>query len=280
MIILLTATIVVVAARGNAQTEQPQSLNEVNKQLSNPISSIWALQFQQNTYWLNRPERNAVNLLFQPVLPVALTPDWNLITRPVIPVMDSEPYINGSGNLHRVTGFGDTIFATLLSPSPKLAGRWLLGLGPTFIFPTASNQRLGQDKWQMGPAGVFGFLGDKWIAGVFPQQWLSVGGAGSGTTSSMNIQYFFTYFPGDGWGIGTSPNILVNWYANRGGNMLTVPIGLSISKVVRIGPLPVKFQIQPQYMPVHPDVFGQKWNVQFSITPVIPKLIKGDLFGD
>lgn len=150
MIILLTAAIVVVAARGNAQTEQPQSLDEVNKQLSNPISSIWALQFQQNTYWLNRPERNAVNLLFQPVLPVALTPDWNLITRPVIPVINSAPYRNESGNLHRVTGFGDTIFATLLSPSPKLAGRWLLGLGPTFIFPTSSNQRLGQDKWQMG----------------------------------------------------------------------------------------------------------------------------------
>jgi hypothetical protein len=27
--------------------------------------------------------------------------------------------------------------------------------------------------------------------------------------------------------------------------------------------LPVKFQVQGQYMPVHPDVFGQKWNLQF-----------------
>jgi hypothetical protein len=42
----------------------------------------------------------------------------------------------------------------------------------------------------------------------------------------------------------------------------------------------VKFQIQGQYMPVHPDVFGQKWNLQFAITPVIPKLVKGNLFGD
>jgi hypothetical protein len=32
--------------------------------------------------------------------------------------------------------------------------------------------------------------------------------------------------------------------------------------------------------PVHPDVFGQKWNLQFSITPVIPKLIERNLFGD
>ena len=262
-----------------AQTADSQSLDEVNKELSNPISSIWALQLQENTYWLNKPDRNVVNLQFQPVLPLALTDDWNLITRPVFQVMNSTPYLNESLHLHRVTGFGDTILATLLSPSPKLAGPWLLGAGPSFIFPTASNSRLGQNKWQLGPAGVFGYLGGKWLAGVFPQQWFSVGGPGSQTVSQMNIQYFFTYLPGHGWGIGTNPNMLVNWYANKSGNMVTFPIGLNVSKVIKVGPLPVKLAVQGQYMPVHPDVFGQKWNLQFAITPVIPKLIKGNLFG-
>ena len=236
------------------------------------------MTFQQNTFWLNRPERNVVNLLFQPVLPVSLTEDWNLITRPVIPVFNSTPYVNKSGNLHRVTGFGDTVLVELLSPSPKLAGPWLLGAGPTFIFPTASNSRLGQNKWQIGPTGVFGYIGEKWIVGVFPQQWWSVGGPGSNTTSQMNLQYFFAYFPAAGWSLGTSPNMLVNWYAKKSSNMITFPIGLSISKVVKVGPLPVKFGVQGQYMPVHPDAFGQKWDLQFSVTPVIPKLIKGNLF--
>jgi hypothetical protein len=89
----------------------------------------------------------------------------------------------------------------------------------------------------------------------------------------MNIQYFFVYLPGDGWGIGFS-------YANKSGNMITFPIGLQISKVIKIGPLPVKLAVQPQYMLVHPDLFGQKWNLQFAMTPVIPKLVKGNLFGD
>jgi hypothetical protein len=268
-----------VAGSGLAEARNDtRSLTEVNKELSNPISSIWALQFQQNTFWLNKPERNVVNLLFQPVLPVSLTDNWNLITRPVIPVFNSTPYLNKSGNLHRVTGFGDTVLVELLSPSPKLAGPWLLGMGPTFIFPTASNARLGQNKWQLGPAGVIGYLGDKWIAGVFPQQWWSTGGPGSNTTSQMNLQYFFSYFPAAGWSVGTSPNILVNWYAAKSSNKLTFPIGLNVAKVVKVGPLPVKFSVQGQYMPVHPDVFGQKWNLQFSMTPVIPKLIKGNLF--
>jgi hypothetical protein len=269
-----------VVSRAFGQTEENQSLDEVNKELSNPISSIWALQLQENTYWLNKPERNVVNLQFQPVLPLALTDNWNLITRPVFQVMNSAPYVNASGNLHRVTGFGDTILATLLSPSPKLAGPWLLGAGPSFIFPTASNSRLGQNKRQIGPAGVFGYLGDKWLAGVFPQQWFSVGGPGPQTVSQMNLQYFFVYLPGNGWGVGTSPNMLVNWYAKKSGNEVTFPIGVNVSKVVKLGPLPVKFQVQGQYMPVHPDVFGQKWNLQFAVTPVIPKLIRGNVFGN
>ena len=259
-----------------AENAESESLTEINKQLSNPISSIWALQFQQNTYWLNKPDRNLVNLQFQPVMPLALTDNWNLITRPVFQVFNSTPYVNESLHLHRVTGFGDTIVGSVLSPSPKLAGPWLLGAGPTFIFPTASNSRLGQNKWQLGPAGVFGYLGDKWLAGVFPQQWFSVGGNGSQTLSQMNLQYFFAYLPGNGWGIGTSPNMLVNWYTSNV-NKVTFPIGLSVSKVIKIGPLPVKLAVQPQYMPVRPDAFGQKWNLQFSVTPVIPKLIEGNI---
>jgi hypothetical protein len=76
-----------VAEAGNGKA----SLTEVNKELSNPISTIWALSFQQNTFWLNKPERNVVNLLFQPVLPVSLTSNWNLIIRPVIPLFNSTP---------------------------------------------------------------------------------------------------------------------------------------------------------------------------------------------
>ena len=268
------------AARSAAETAYDQSLDAVNKQLANPISSTWALFLQQNTYWLNKPERNVVNFQFQPVLPVALTENWNLITRPVLQVMNSTPYLNESGNLHRITGFGDTILTTMLSPTARLTGPWLLAAGPSFIFPTASNSRLGQNKWQVGPAGVFGYLGGKWIAGVFPQQWFSVGGPGPRTVSQMNIQYFLTYLPGDGWGLGTSPNILVDWYAKKSSNEITFPIGPQVSKVVKIGQLPVKFAVQFQYMPVHPDAFGQKWNLQFAVIPVIPKLIGGNLLGD
>jgi hypothetical protein len=271
-------------ADNRAAEEMPdheKSLTEVNKELSNPISTIWSLTFQENTYWLTAPaghsERNNINLQFQPVLPIGLTENWNLITRPVFQVLNSTPYINESGNLHRVTGFGDTIVATMLSPTDRLTGNWLLAAGPTFIFPTASNSRLGQNKWQLGPAGVVGYLGEKFLAGIFPQQWWSMGGPGSNTISQLNLQYFASYFFGKGWSVTTSPSMLVNWYAPKGQNMLTFPIGVGASKVHRLGILPVRFAVQGQYMPIHPSAFGQKWNIQAVIAPVIPKLIKGDV---
>ena len=57
-----------------------------------------------------------------------------------------------------------------------------------------------------------------------------------------------------------------------------VHVGLGLAKVVKLGRLPVKVQLAVQYMPLHPRISGQEWNVQISITPVIPKLIKGVLF--
>ena len=259
------------------------SLTEINKQLVNPVSTLWSLTFQQNNYGITLPAGQVGhqdNLLFQPVLPVALTNDWNLINRPVIPLFNSVPTIDPLGNLGRATGFGDTTLVEILSPSTNLVGpNWLLGLGPTFIFPTASNAKLGQGRWQVGPSGVLGYLGDKFAVGVFPQQWWSVGGYGSQNISQLNTQYFGVYFPGDGWSIEMSPNILVNWNATSG-NAVTYPVGAGIAKVVKLGPLPVKFALEVQYMPVHPNLLGEKWNVQLKISPVIPKLIKGVLFDE
>ena len=278
----------IAAATVHAQDEASKpdagmSLTEINKQLVNPVSTLWSITFQQNNYWLTMPddlaERTENNLLFQPVLPVSLTKDWNLINRPVIPLVNSVPTLNAQGNLGRTTGFGDISQIEVLSPGPNLVGPWLLGLGPTAIFPTASSAILGQGKWQLGPTAVLGYLGEKFAVGVFPQQWWSVAGYGSKNVSQLNLQYFLVYFPAQGWSIEMSPNILVNWYATSG-DKLTFPVGLGVGKVVKLGPLPVKFALELQYMPIHPGEFGQNWNVQLKISPVLPKLIKGSLFGE
>ncbi len=42
----------------------------------------------------------------------------------------------------------------------------------------------------------------------------------------------------------------------------------------------MRFTVQGQYMAVHPDAFSQKWNVQVTVAPVMPKLIKRNVLED
>ena len=293
-IALMMTTLTLAAGRAHAadpsvppaadDDEKNASLTEINKKLTNPVSSIWSITFQQNNYRLTFDKPDAVtrwssNLLFQPVLPVSITDDWNLITRPVIPLFVSQPHPNPNDPRKnaRNTNFGDTTLLQLISPSPRLAGNWLLGLGPTWMFPTAGSDYTGQGKWQVGPGALVGYLSDKWILGLFPQFWWSFAGPNSREqTGQMNLQPVAAYFLPDGWSVGYSGNVLANFEAKHD-NTWTVPLGLSVAKVVKLGKLPVRFALAGQWMPVHPEEDGQKWNIQLVVAPVIPKLIRGNL---
>lgn len=274
-----------------ASTDQPaagesskQSLSELNKKLTNPVSEIWSLQFQQNNFRVSpghgEGDRWSTNLIFQPVMPVAITEEWNLITRPVMPLFASQahPEVGNPQDPDRSTGFGDITLLQLLSPSPKLAGQWLLGVGPSWIFPSAASDFTGQGKWQVGPAAIVGYLSEKWILGALVQNWWSFAGDGDRpNTNGMNLQPIAAYFLPNGWSVGYSGNILANWNADPARNNWTVPIGLGVNKVHKFGKLPVKFGLALQWMPIQPEEYGQKWDIQVSVTPVIPKLIKGNL---
>jgi hypothetical protein len=64
------------------------------------------------------------------------------------------------------------------------------------------------------------------------------------------------------------PNIVYDWTAEPD-DRLTLPIGLGITKTVRIGKMPVKFRFEPQYSIIRPDSVGTEWNFRIQIAPVI-----------
>lgn len=259
----------------SAPASEAEKANELARMLANPVANLWSLTFQFNNYELTNDKFNS-NLNFQPVMPVALTKDWNLITRPVIQIYNSVPYTTATGQTERTTHFGDWTQMELLSPAD--AGHWLLGAGPTFIFPTAGSPYTGQGKWQAGPALVVAYMTKEFILGVFPQQWWSFAGDPSRPeTSQINIQPIAALFFEGGWSLGYSGNITANWKA-ASGNQWTVPLGLAVGKVTKLGRLPVKIQPAVQYMVTQPGPVGQRWNFQLMLTPVLPKLVKGTLF--
>jgi hypothetical protein len=217
--VLCVAMVLVAASLGAADAppgtaagsggEPEPSLTEINKKLTNPVSDLWSIAFQQNNFVLDMGEGQSdhwnSNLNFQPVMPVALTSNWNLITRPVITLFNSVPHPdpNNPSDIERTTGFGDIVLMELVSPSPKLAGNWLLGFGPTFIFPTASSDYTGQGKYQVGPAAIAGYIAQKWILGALFQNWTSFGGSGDRPdVNQMNLQPIAAWFLPGGWSIG------------------------------------------------------------------------------
>jgi hypothetical protein len=256
------------------------SANELAKEISNPVTSLWQLQFQFNNMQLessNTPvsEKWVNNLYFQPVLPVRLTEHLNLITRPVIILYNSVPYPTGPASSERTTTFGDTTLAQVLSPADTAP--WLFGIGPTWIFPTAGSDLTGQGKWQVGPAVGGGYITTKFmIAGLAQQWWSFAGDKDRKSTSQLSVLPLIYRFFGDGWSVGYSGNILADWKASSG-ERWTVPLGLSVGKVVRFGILPVQLQVGTQYFVERPTG-GPKWNIQLQVTPVIPRMIKGTLF--
>jgi hypothetical protein len=268
-------------ATSSAPSREEMSHDELNKQLNNPVSTIWSLNFQNNFQFFEGHLANQThwqyNLNFQPVLPLRLTEGWNLITRPIFPVLagvDVPDPARGTFDEH--SGFGDMSLTSFLSPEKTNGFLW--GVGPSFIFPTASSDALGAGKWQAGPAALGLYMGKEWIAGGLVNQWWSFAGQDNRpATSSMNFQYFLFYLIPGGWQVGMSPNIQVNWKAEPG-NKLTLPIGFGAGKLFRLGKLPVKLTLEVDYALVKPEDYGQRWTIRFQLIPVIPALVKEVLF--
>jgi hypothetical protein len=255
------------------------SAQQLAKQITNPVTDLWQLQFQFNNMKLESSatplsEKWVNNLYFQPIVPLRLTEHINLINRPVFTLYNSVPVPTGPDTTSRTTRPGDTILAQVLSPAGTEP--WIIAAGPTWIFPTAGSDATGQGKWQVGPALGGGYITDQFLVGALVQQWWSFAGdSDRKTTSQMAIlPLVYRFFEG-GWSIGYSGQILADWKAPSG-ERWTVPLGVSVGKVVMLGRLPVQIQLGGQYFVERPPG-GPKWNLQLQITPVIPRLIKRTL---
>lgn len=269
-------------AADDLHIERPASAadsnTQINRKVTDPVSTTWSLKII-NEVTLREVgsggEHAKYELRFQPTMPLLLTGSVKLITRPEFTLIDDTPY-SGSQGTARTTGVGDTILDMVLSPE---LGPWLLGLGPTFVFPTANLDQTGQGKWQMGPAGVVGYRTKTWLATAIAQQWWSFAGAPSrAAVSELHFQYIASYFFGDGWSVGTSPTIKVDWRAPAG-DQLTFPVGPTAGKVLKLGgSVPIKLEMDAVYMAVRPDHDGERCAFELKIIPVVPAPLQRPLY--
>jgi len=260
---------------------QKEDLQKISQQASNPVGQLWMLtnQFNLNliksdTVKLFHDPQNQVTWNFQPTMPLNASDDIRVILRPVIPVYNAVPYAVNRNDIGYKFGLGDIGLMTLFAPNTAKTSGFMWGVGPTAVFPTATEEILGKGKWQLGGAFAGLYMNEKWVVGVFPQQWWSVGGSENRKDVSFsNIQYFIWYSPLPTWQVGMSPNVYIDWEQKKAEDRLTLPVGLGVTKIFRVGKLPIKMALEVDYSVVRPhNPTGNEWTFRINITPIIRQL--------
>jgi hypothetical protein len=239
---------------------------ELAKAAQNPVADMISLPFQNNTNFNFGPEEKTQNILnIQPVWPFSLNEEWNLITRTIVPVISQPELFAGDD---RENGLGDTTFTAFLSPAEP--GKWILGAGPVLLLPTASDDKLGKDKWGAGPSAVALTSDGPWLYGVLVSQiWSFAGDSDRDDVNQSLMQPFVNYNLPDGWYLVSSPIITANWEADSN-DTFTVPLGGGFGKIFRIGRQPVNAQIQAFYNVERPD-YGADWTLRMQWQFLFPK---------
>jgi hypothetical protein len=267
-------------------------MGEVGHKLANPLNNLWSLSFSINAPQFFDGDLSTGDAqvggvaIFQPVMPIPLFGEgqdqWRLTTRPIIPIVFSAPEPTGFDKFDHHGGIGDIQLPLVLTPSDRIQGHFIVGAGPIFLFPSATSDSLGQDQFAAGPAVVLGYKTANATFGVFPNYFWKIGSAGQDdgvrNVSQMSLLYFFVYKLPEAWQVGCNPTITYNHQASSG-NQWNVPIGLFLGRTIRLGGMPVNIKVGGEYSVVSQDLFGQRFQFRFQITPVIPSLIQNPILG-
>ena len=257
--LLLAATTAGAQAAGS-------SADELAKATANPISDLIALPLQSNWDKGVGPGDNTLYTLnVQPVIPFQLNDDWNLITRTIIPVVSQPALTQGQGD---IWGTGDVVASQFFSP--RNSGSLIWGVGSAFLLPTASDDRLGTEKWAAGPTGVVLVQSGPWTYGGLANHLRSFAGNDERTrVNATFINPFLTYGLGDGWSTTLSPEYTYNWEAEHG-QRTTFPLVAILSKVTHLGQQPVSLSVGYKYYADAPNEQMDE-GVRFVVSFLFPK---------
>src|SRR5499427_5757006 len=155
--------------------------------------------------------------------------------------------------------------------SPAHPGKFIWGVGPAFVFPTATDPTLGQGKWSIGPSFVVLAQPGHWTLGLLVNNvWSFAGESNRPTVNQFLAQYFVIYNLSDGWYLTSAPIITANWAAAQAKDVWTVPFGAGIGKITKVGFRPINLQISAYGNVAHP-AGTSPWGIRLQLAFLFPR---------
>jgi len=270
VLVALVAALMVsgmVSARHVCAAEE-ESATELAKKTQNPVADLISVPFQNNfNFGVGTKDPTVYILNVQPVIPIHLNHDWNLITRTIMPIINQPSLFDGPNRISgSAWGLGDINPSFFLSPTGS--SKFIWGAGPTFTLPTATDWRLGSGKFSLGPTAVALTMQGPWVIGALANNQWSVAGWGEKDVNQLLVQPFVNYNIGDGWYLTSSPIMTSNWEA-RSRDHWTVPVGAGVGKLFRVGKLPINTSLQAYYNAEKPK-YAADWQLRFQVQFLLP----------
>jgi len=282
------------AAPAFAQTSDEELL----KQLANPVASLISVPFQSNFDFRMGPldQGTQFKLNFQPVIPISMSKDWNLIIRTIVPYVSQEDVFKASlpqfpglpGNVPNALdraaekafnkavkkrfpndahqdGLSDIVQSFFFSPKEPVGG-WILGFGPVLLYPSATDDKLGTEKWAAGPTALALQQNGGWTYGVLANHlWSYAGNEDRRSVNATFVQPFINYVTKTKTTFGLNAESTYDWNDSQ----WTVPVNATVSQLVKVGKLPVQFTVGGRYYAEGPSG-APEWGLRFVITPLFP----------
>jgi len=269
------------AAEDNTlETKKELSVDEVARELANPNTPLASLTLK-NQYrlytgdLLHANDQHSFTVLFQPSFPMTIgrtkTAEGEikdmLFFRPAFPLIIDQPVFDVSkADFRHVTGMADIGFDLMLGRS--YPSGIVVGAGIVTSIPTGKKE-LSYRTWTLGPEGVLASVNRWGVAAIRLSHEWNIGGPVDVPTSTTSAQPILVFLLGEGWVVGSVPEIAYDWKSHE----WTVPLNLSGSKTMKFGRTPVKIGASIDYYAARSDNFAPKWMFSFNITPVVPNVI-------
>jgi hypothetical protein len=234
---------------------------ELAKKTQNPIANLISLPLQNDWNYNNGPnnDKTSYTLNVQPVWPFSVTEDYLLITRTIMPVKSIEFPENE-------TGIGDILQSFFISPN-KTVGGWIVGAGPVFNYPTASDDLLGSGKWGAGPTAVILRQESGWTYGLLTNHlWSIAGDSDRREVNATFLEPFISYTTRTYTSFGVNTESSYDWKSEQ----WTVPVNFMLQQMVKIGEQPISLQLGYRYFAEKPE-YGPDWGLRFQLTFLFPK---------